>query len=557
MENFAKNFQHMKWNGWGHADKKFSMDNKPDLWEFLLRELKVNQLSVSDPVDLANINLNPPHYDEQTLNELKKVLHPEQIKMDDYERLLHTYGKSFRDLWRLRKGVIENPPDCVCYPHTEDDIKEILKIAFLHNVVLIPFGGGTNIAGCLENLERQNRMVIALDLRYLNKVLEIDPHSLFATIQAGVLGPDLELQLNERGFTLGHFPDSFEHSSLGGWVATRSAGMQSDKYGKIEDMVVSLRMITPQGEIITKTVPKASNGFDLNFICIGSEGTLGVITQVTVKVHPLPEQKKFIGYLFPNFQKGLAAIHECVRQNCIPIVTRLSDAEKTKLSFAYKDKTNGWQKFLAQMIKKYLKVFKHFDFSHVCLMIVAFEGDQKLVKKHGKQVDKIYKKYGAFNLGEKPGKAFEKGKYDFPYLRDLVMDYGLIADVSETSTTWSNIPNLYQQTRHAIIKAMLETNDIAWCGCHISHTYHNGASLYFTFGCQDKNGIEQYLHIKKAAEDSFVENGGCLSHHHAVGFEHLPWIQHDISPTGIHVIRSLKAGLDPKGIMNPGKIIPG
>lgn len=548
----------MKWYGWGYPAKRFDMSDKPALWPFITDIAGIDEQSpLVPPVDVDSIQLPPQRLNQDALALLKQKLRPDQLALDKFERLIHAYGKSFRDLWRIRNGIIKSAPDCICFPESEQEVCTVLAIATQYHCVVIPFGNGSNISSCLE-APNTERMIISLDMRKMNKVLAIDHSSLIATIQPGILGPDLEKQLNADGVTLGHFPDSFEHSTIGGWVATRSAGMQSDKYGKIEDMVISLRMVTPQGIIVTKTVPKASNGIDINHLCIGSEGILGVITEVTLRVHPVPDCKKFYGYLFPNFECGVAAIRECMIKDCMPIVTRLNDADKTALSFAYKTKQNRWQHYLSQIIKSHLKYVKGFDFTKVCLMIVAFEGDKKTVKQHQKQVGAIYKKQGGFNLGMGPGKAFEKGKYDYPYLRDYVMDYGAIADASDTSVIWSNVLPAYSQIRQAILNAIAETGSKSWCGCHISHTYPAGVCLYFTFACvqQPEMGLDQYVYIKKASEEAFMKYGGCLSHHHAVGLEHRPWIADDISATGVTAIQALKAGLDPQNIMNPEKIVP-
>jgi alkyldihydroxyacetonephosphate synthase len=295
----------------------------------------------------------------------------------------------------------------------------------------------------------------------------------------------------------------------------------------------------------------------VNHICIGSEGILGVITEATMQVHPLPERRAFYGYIFPDFESGIAAIQNCVEENCAPVITRLNDAGKTALSFAYKSNSSGLKNKLSDILKVYLKSVKRYDLSKICLMLTAFEGSTDDFKRQRKKVNSIYRRFGAVNLGTEPGKTFERGKYDFPYLRDYVMDRNIMADVSETATVWSNILPLYYKAYTAIDKAVRNTGYNPFLGCHISHTYHTGASLYFTFGCLQKPGmaLEQYLYIKKAAEDAFLANGGSLSHHHAVGTEHLPWIEKDISSSGLKAVQALKNGLDPSYVMNPGKIV--
>jgi len=425
-------------------------------------------------------------------------------------------------------------------------------------VVLVPFGGGSNIAGCLVPSDRGGRMVVSLDMCRMHRVLEVDRYSLTARIQPGVYGQHLEDQLAEHGVTLGHFPDSFLHSILGGWVATRSAGMQSDIYGKIEDMVISLRMVTPSGTIITRTVPKSSNGIDIKHLCIGSEGILGVITEVVVQVHHKPEKEDWYGWLFPDFKSGLDAIHECHRGDCMPTVTRLNDPKKTALSFAFKHPKTGIKDKIAKAFKWYIGNVKKIDFNQCCLMVVKYEGTPQAFNRIKNRVTAIYKKHRGVCLGAEPGRSFAKVKFDFPHLRDYVMDRSIMADVSETATTWDNLRTLHESGLADVEQAIKDTGVDAWVGCHLSHSYRTGASLYFTFGCLQREGleIEQYLYVKKAAEDAFMKNGGTLSHHHAVGTEHLPWVEEDLSPTGLKAVKALKAGLDPNDIMNPGKIIP-
>ena len=550
--------RHMKWWGWGHEDVTFDDSTKPELWPYLKRELGVDEIRWEKPVAFEDVTLPEQKNNEAFLAAIRAGLGDGQIVDDKKSRLVHAAGKSFRDLWLMRHGQVQFAPDCVVYPDTEEDVALVVRAAHEHGVVLVPFGGGSNIAGCLVPSDRGGRMVVSLDMCRMHRVLEVDRYSLTARIQPGVYGQHLEDQLAEHGVTLGHFPDSFLHSTLGGWVATRSAGMQSDIYGKIEDMVISLRMVTPSGTIITRTVPKSSNGIDIKHLCIGSEGILGVITEVVVQVHHKPEKEDWYGWLFPDFKSGLDAIHECHRGDCMPTVTRLNDPKKTALSFAFKHPKTGIKDKIAKAFKWYIGNVKKIDFDQCCLMVVKYEGTPKAFNRIKNQVTAIYKKHRGVCLGAEPGRSFAKVKFDFPHLRDYVMDRSIMADVSETATTWDNLRTLHESGLADVEQAIKDTGVDAWVGCHLSHSYRTGASLYFTFGCLQREGreIEQYLYVKKAAEDAFMKNGGTLSHHHAVGTEHLPWVEEDLSPTGLKAVKALKAGLDPNDIMNPGKIIP-
>ena len=551
--------RHMKWWGWGDEDVTFSDADKPKLWPYLGGELGLEEGVPVPPVSFEEINLPAAKTNLPFTAALKGALKADQISEDKKDRLIHAAGKAFRDLLRLRRGQVDYAPDLIVYPSNEDDVVAIIKAANEHDVVIIPFGGGTNIAGCLEPKDRNGRFIVSLDMWRMNRVLSVDKKSLVARIQAGVYGPHMEQQLEQENVTLGHFPDSFVHSTLGGWVATRSAGMQSDKYGKIEDMVIALRMVTPSGTIVTRTVPNTSNGIDVRSLCVGSEGILGVITEVTVQVHRLAEYKMFEGWLFPDFESGIKAIHECMRLGVMPVITRLNDPGKTALSAAFKKPESGLKAKISALVKWYLRAIKGFDFNQCCMMTTAYEGDYDTFHMQRRESSHIFRKHDGFCLGEGPGKSFQEAKYDFPHVRDYLMDRGVMGDVSETSTTWDNLLNLYSKTLSNIDQAIRNTGVDPWVGCHISHNYHTGASLYFTFGCRQIEGreLEQYLYIKKAAEDSFMENGGTVSHHHAVGTEHLPWIEEDLSPAGVKAVKAIKDGLDPNGVMNPGKVIPG
>jgi alkyldihydroxyacetonephosphate synthase len=296
---------------------------------------------------------------------------------------------------------------------------------------------------------------------------------------------------------------------------------------------------------------------DINSLCAGGEGTLGVITEATMRVHPLPEAQRVEGYMFPDFASGVTALRECVRRECSPSMARLNDPAKTALSLAFKTRPTRSERLLSKGMAAFLRA-RGFDLSRACMMLVKFEGGRKQLAHQRRQVDAIYRAAGAVGLGTSAGRSFEKAKYDFPHTRDFMMDRGVIVDVSDTATVWSNLLPLYEAATAAITRAIEATGSRAWVGCHVSHTYHTGASLYFTFGAAGRPGeeLDQYLRIKKAAEDAFLANGGTLSHHHAVGAEHLPWLAVDVSATGVAAIQAVKLALDPADIMTPGRLRP-
>src|ERR1700685_3984889 len=383
--------RHMKWWGWGDVEAGFDSNAHPGFWPFAKTQLGIERENSPTPAGpLEEVRLPESIVNLHFLAELKSTLQTEQVCDSRYERVIHAYGKGFRDLFRLRRGSAEGAPDLVIYPESESDVLATLRAAAHHDVMVIPFGGGSNISGCLERMENE-RMVVSLDMRRMRRVLEVDAESYTARVEAGAFGPDLEEQLSAHGVTLGHFPDSFLHSTLGGWIATRSAGMQSDKYGKIEDMVIALRMVAPGGVLATRTVPKSSNGIDVNHLCIGSEGTLGVITEATMQVHPRPESRRTHGYLFPEFEAGIEAMHECVRQECVPSMLRLSDPDKTALSLAFKPPSSPLAQAASKVMKGYLRA-KGFD-SRACLMLTTFEGSKGGAVRQHNHVNAIYRRF--------------------------------------------------------------------------------------------------------------------------------------------------------------------
>jgi len=549
----------MKWWGWGDPKIDFEIDDKPFLWPYVVKSLDIPK-KFSDhpekPIDRNKISLPEPKINHDFVEALSPHLRNDQILTDEDERILHTYGKSYPDIFKARKGIFRPPPDMVILPENHQQVVAIIRSANQFDVGVIPFGGGSNIIGCVEPADSQNRMMVSLNLRKMNRLLSLNKESLTATIEAGALGPKLEEDLEAQGFCLGHHPDSFLHSTLGGWIATRSAGMQSDEYGRIEDMVVSLRVVTPSGEIATRTVPASSAGIDVNRLIIGSEGILGVITEATMKIHPNPPIKDYYGFLFKTFDDGTHAIHQCYQKGFTPSMFRLQDLKESELAMSMKPVKKGLQVYVEKLIKPYLK---RKGFTSPCIMVVGFEGDKEKVGFTKKHVFPILKQWGAFPLGKSIGKTWSKHKYNIPYFRDFLMNYHCYADVAETSATWSNLLPLYHKTMKAVQEKFREQNHYkGWIGCHISHSYNAGACLYFTFAGVQKPGreLEQFYEIKECFTETFMKNGGALSHHHAVGLDHLPWLEEEVSPTGIKAYKGLKQALDPKKIMNPGKLIP-
>ena len=551
--------EHMKWWGWGDANVSFTHADKPELGPFIREKIDIDlDGRPSKVLDFDDLDIAEPIIGDEFAAALSGALRDDQITSDAMERVVHTYGKSLRDLVRIRRGDLGRLPDLIVYPENEDEVSAIMAAALANDVVVIPFGGGTNISESLEPPRGERRTVVSVDMQKMDQVLEIDEAARTARVQAGVFGPHLEEQLNRTGWTLGHFPDSFTYSTLGGWIATRSSGMQSDKYGDIADMTKGLRAVTPAGVLVTRSLPSKSTGPDVNQMMIGSEGRLGIITEATVQVHRQPEVRKILGYLFPTWTASLKCMAEIAESAATPSVTRVSDPNETKFSFATKKAGGFMDKFQSTALQQFLKRVKHYDMEDACLSFIGYEGDEQHVKLQRKLVGEIVSRHNGICVGSGPGEMYDQKKFDTPYIRDHLLNYGGLADVSETSAPWSKLEPLYDGVVAAANKAFAELGVAGWIMSHLSHSYHSGACLYFTFAFRETDrldALEQYATVKNAIQQAFIDFGGTLSHHHGVGLAHAPWLEQDISPAGVSIVRALFDGVDPGHQLNPGKIV--
>lgn len=552
---------HMKWWGWGEEHLAFHHEDKPALAPFVRAHLGV---------DLDAAPTRRPAFEDLVVPEsrcsdgvrqaLTVAVGAEQVVVDPMDRVVHAYGKSLRDLVRIRAGDLGRVPDVVVYPGDEAAVVALMNAALDHDLVLVPFGGGSNISGSLEAPRDEVRTVVSVDMGRMCRVLDIDEDANLARVEAGALGPDIEAHLNARGFTLGHFPDSFNHSTLGGWIATRSSGMQSDKYGDIADITRGLRVVGPAGTLVVRPVPATSSGPSVREMILGSEGRLGIITEATVQVHRVPEERIILAYLFPSWSTGLAAMRDISASDAQVSVTRLSDEDETAFSFATTRRGSLTSRLQTRALKIYLRRRRGFDPDRMCLSFIGYEGSPDTVKANRALVARITASHGGVCVGAGPGALYDQKKFDTPYIRDFLLDRGALGDVSETSTSWSGLAPLYDAVNVAARRAFATIGVQGWIMCHLSHSYRSGACLYFTFAFAPNPTaapLEQYDTVKRAIQQAFVDNGATLSHHHAVGVEHRAWLAEDISPAGVRMLDALFGGIDPGRHCNPGKITYG
>lgn len=536
----------LRWNGWGLVDAPDILGEKADMfWTWAGRSFGLDPLPHTPAKDLSEIVLPPWRLDSRYLEDLVAIFGTERIKSDVYERAWHARGRSYHDLLHLRAGRIDTAPDVVVYPENEAQVLELVQFATRENIALVPFGGGSSVVGGVTAFAPENQVgVITVDMTLMDQMLEIDEEALVARIQAGMYGPALEEALQARGFTLGHYPQSFEYSTLGGWIAARSAGHQSNKYGKAEEWFVSARLATPQGLWITEGFPGSAAGPQLKNMVPGSEGTLGIITEATVRIHRVPEVKDYRGYLFPSFEAGVAATREMMQGEIPTAMIRLSDLTET---FFYNALDTGGAGADSPAV--------------FCVMLVGLEGDAATVETAREQTKEVIKKHGGFHIGEKPGQTWYVGRFLTPYLRDPLMERGLGVDTLETAARWSDLLPLYKATVAAMEQALQENAprpDIRnVVMAHVSHSYRDGASLYFTFvfpRALDRE-IEQWLAVKRAASEAIVANRGTISHHHGIGMDHRPWLAREKGVLAMELLRTIKQTADPQGVLNPGKLL--
>ena len=555
--------QHMKWWGWGVEGVGFHWEDKPGFAPFVeyATGLDLHTAPVISMPDFDKLTVADSLAPAPFVSALAAIVGDGFVSTDKMERVVHTYGKSIRDLIRVRANLIERTPDVVVYPADEEETQRIVDAAVAADVVIIPFGGGSNIASSLEPRADETRVVLSLDMGRMREVISIDEESGLARIQAGALGPDLEAQLEKRGWTLGHFPDSFTHSSLGGWIATRSSGMQSDKYGDIADIVRGLHVVRPSspgrdGILVIRAIPSSSTGPSVRDMIVGSEGRLGIITEATVQVHRTPAKRDVYAYFFPNWEAGTAAMQEISESDATPSITRVSDARETSFSLATSKESHGVAKFLSGTVLPFLMKSKGWKLDDICLSFIGYEGGEAHAKRQKKLVEAIVKKHGGMGVGSGPGVLYDQKKFDTPYIRDFLLDRGAAGDVSESAMPWSKVNQLHDAVRVAADKAFDQIGIKGWIMSHLSHSYHSGACLYFTFAFVfGDDPIGEYNVVKTAIQQAFIDNGGSLSHHHGVGLEHAPWLEQDISSEGVAIMRGLFASADPGENFNPRKIV--
>lgn len=528
--------------GWGDPARRHGLPPHATRW--LTRELGRGRPSLpAEHVELPAPALRPAAW-----HALVEAVGAEHVRTDDAARLLRAAGRSYLDLMRLRSGRLDTAPDAVVLPADAEQVDAVLRACSTHGVAVVPFGGGTSVVGGVAPRPGRHAAVVALDLRLLDRLMSVDTESLTAVFEPGVRGPAAEALLAGYGLTLGHLPQSYEHASLGGYAATRSAGQASTGYGRFDDLVTAVEVRTPAGPLRLGRGAASAAGPDLRGLLVGSEGAFGVITQVTVRVRPVPAARRYEGVFFRSWEQGCTALREMEQGGLAPDVARLSDPDETRVQLALAG--SGGAK--GRVGKAVLAAR---GYRGGCLAVLGWEGAAAVVRARRKATLQVAKAHGGFAVGASVGERWRAGRFDGPYLRDDLLDAGILVETLETSATWSSLHRTREAVRDALHGALTHTPPVVMC--HVSHLYRNGASLYFTvLARQDPDDVEaQWQRAKDAASTAIVDAGATITHHHAVGTDHRAQLPAEVGELGVAVLRAVKGVLDPAGVLNPGKLL--
>ncbi|WCB96438.1 putative FAD-linked oxidoreductase [Baekduia alba] len=459
----------------------------------------------------------------------------EQVDEQEAARAAHANGMSYLDLIR-RSAAPPAAPDAVVAPADHDEVGAVLRACAAHGVAVVPFGGGTSVVGGVAPRRGAFDAVIALDLRRLGSLVSVDDVSWTATLQAGVTGPRAEALLAEHGFTLGHVPQSFERATIGGYAATRSSGQLSTGWGRFDALVEHVRVATPSGDLDLGRAPGSAAGPDLKQLILGSEGAFGVVTEVTVRVRPIPEVRRHEGWRVADLAAGVAVLRTLAQRGPKPDLARLSDEAETALGVA----TGGGPA----------------DEAGGCLLLVGWEGYADDVARRAEAATVILRAAGADPLGAEAAASWEHGRFRAPRLRDELLGAGLLIETLETATSWRDLVALHDHVGDVLRAALDGATPVV--ACHVSHLYAAGASLYFTVLARrdGDDPVGQWSRAKAAVMDALAAAGATLTHHHAVGADHAPWLAAEDGELGVEILRAVKARLDPAGVLNPGKLLP-
>ena len=533
----------LRWWGWGAR----AVEIPEGLAAVLTAELAVEMSATAAALpEIDAVKLPASKLDAALRTRLLEICGEDSVDSSAATRIRHAAGRSYIDLLRLRSGKLECAPDAVVTPPDADAVAAVLAACSEARCAVVPFGGGTSVVGGVAPLRGDCASVISLDLSKLTAVTDLNTTAQTVCLGAGLRGPDVEQALGEHGFTLGHYPQSFEYATVGGFAAARSAGQASSGYGRFDELILGLRLATPRGTLTVHPQPASAAGPSLLELVLGSEGALGVITDVVVAIRRKVRVTWYEGWSFKTFDEGVEALRGLAQTRVSPDVARLSDAEETRIALAMSPPSS--------MALRYLRMRGH---DGGCVLIAGWDSDARALGARHSVARRVLRHHGGISLGRKAGDAWRRNRFHAPYLRDPLLDRGVLVETLETATTWDHLLALRDAVRAALITALRDGERDPLVGCHVSHIYPSGASLYFTvMARQSEDPVQQWLDAKRAATDAVTTTHGTITHHHGVGADHAAWMEAEHGPLGVEALRAVKAQLDPQGIMNPGKLLP-
>jgi alkyldihydroxyacetonephosphate synthase len=479
------------------------------------------------------------------------------LSSDPHLRLRHGHGHTQEDMWAIKHGAVARVPDLVVWPENEAEVRAVLELVREHGACLVPFGGGTNVTDALRCPAEERRTIVSLDLRRMNRVLWIDPENRSAEIQAGATGSEIEEQLGRHGLTLGHEPDSAEHSTLGGWIATNASGMKKNRYGNIEELVLSIRAVTPDGDLERPAAPRESVGADPARWLIGSEGQLGIVTSAIVKVFPLPAVRRFGSVLFKSFEQGFGFLRDVERSGAKPASVRLMDNLQFQFGQALKPAKHAAGRLVSALEKLYVLRVRGFEAERMVACTLLFEGSAEEVAAQEKSVYRLAARHGGMKAGAENGERGYQLTFAIAYIRDFMLDHWVIAESFETSVAWSDAQALCDNVKQRIWQEHAKQGlpGRPFISVRVTQLYETGVCLYFYLAFVYK-GVEHpseiFAELERAARDEILRSGGSLSHHHGVGKLRQAFLPRIFSPTALAWRRKLKQALDPQNLLGSG-----
>lgn len=529
-----------RWNGWGEEAEVYPL---PEGGEALLTRL-LGPLTPPRDVSLDHVLSLVP--------ESRLPDHP-SITTAALDRLNHSRGQSFPDLIGLRSGNELIFTDGVAYPESDAEARALLAFAAEAGARVIPYGGGTSVVGHVTP-DPGDRPVLTIDMRRLSQLREVDRESALARIGAGATGPLVEAQLRAHGLTLGHYPQSYEYSTLGGWIATRSSGQQSLGFGRIEQLLAGARVESPAGSVAIRAFPASATGPDLRELLLGSEGRMGLITEATVRARALPARERFEGIFFRDWDDALEATRRLARLRLALSMVRTSTPRETETTLLLAGHPR-----LVRALKGWLRMRGVGEGR--CLTIVGISGSELEVGMTRGALQVVAKQCNGVVVGERLGRQWERGRFRGPHLRNTLWAHGVGVDTVESATPWSNVQTLLTAIERALERALVDRGERVHVFTHLSHVYPTGSSIYTTFlfrlGTESHETLERWRALKRAASEAIVTNGGTISHQHGIGRDHTPYLAREKGELGVASINAALATFDPRGIMNPGALRTG